>query len=146
MRHGKPGRRSAAAAAAEVLVRRKPTMWSALWRYGVVGGSGVLVNLGILYLLHLVLGLGFTRSSAIATESAIIWNYLANELWTFHHRRLSWRRLAKFNASALVGLVTTVTVATLVQQIAHPLAAQVVGIASGAALNFGLNFFWTWRR
>jgi putative flippase GtrA len=48
--------------------------------------------------------------------------------------------------SALAGLLTTVTVATLVKEMAHPLLAQMVGIAAGATLNFGLNFFWTWRR
>ena len=129
-----------------VAARRKPTLWNALWRYAVVGGSGVAVNLAVLQLLHLELGLGFTRSSAVATEAAIVWNYLGNELWTFHHRHLAWRRLVKFNLAALAGLVTTVAVATVVKELIHPLAAQVVGIGAGAALNFGLNFFWTWRR
>ena len=134
------------AALADALRRRKPSVWHALWRYGLVGGTGVLVNLAVLHVLHIELGLGFTRSSAIATETAIITNYLGNELWTFHHRRLSLRRLAKFNVAALAGLITTVAVATIVKEFIHPLAAQVVGIAVGAGLNFGLNFWWTWRR
>lgn len=136
----------APAVAAQAVRRRKPSLWRALWRYGVVGGVGVVVNLSVLWLLHLQLGFGFTRSSAIATEAAIISNYLGNELWTFHHRRLSLRRLAKFNMAALAGLVSTVTVATLAKEVVHPLAAQVVGIGFGAALNFALNFWWTWRR
>jgi dolichol-phosphate mannosyltransferase len=134
------------AVAAEAVARRRPTLWRALWRYGLVGGSGVVVNLAVLHLAHIELGFGFTRSSAAATEAAIVWNYLGNELWTFHHRRLAWRRFVKFNIAALAGLVTTVTLATIVKELIHPLAAQAVGIGAGAALNFGLNFLWTWRR
>jgi dolichol-phosphate mannosyltransferase len=112
----------------------------------VVGGSGVLVNLAVLQLLHVELGWGFTRSSAIATELAIVTNYLGNELWTFHHRRLSVRRLVQFNLAALVALVVTVVLATVVKEFVHPLLAQLAGIAAGAALNFAVNFWWTWRR
>lgn len=126
--------------------RAKPGMLRASLRYGVVGLLGVGVNLGVLHLLHSVLGLGFTRSSAAATEAAIVANYLGNELWTFHLRRLSLRRLAQFNVAALLALVVTVTLATVVKEFVHPLAAQLAGIAAGAAVNFGINFGWTWRR
>lgn len=135
-----------AAAAAALAGAPKPSVLGASWRYGLVGASGVLVNLVALHLLHIELGLGFLRASALATETAIVWNYLGNELWTFHHRRLSWRRLAKFNVSALAGLVATVAVANLAKEIVHPLAAQAVGIVLGAGFNFALNFWWTWRR
>lgn len=124
----------------------KPSIFSASWRYGLVGATGVLVNLAVLQVLHIELGLGFLRSSALATETAIVWNYLGNELWTFHHRRLAWRRLVKFNVSALAGLVATVVVANAVKEVAHPLAAQMVGIGAGVGINFALNFWWTWRR
>ncbi len=135
------------AVAAQVVARRaKPSIFGALWRYGLIGGLGVVVNLGVLHVLHIELGFGFTRSSAVATEAAIISNYLGNELWTFHHRRLSLRRLAQFNLAAFAGLVATVAVATVVKEFTHPLLAQLVGIGFGAGLNFALNFWWTWRR
>lgn len=127
-------------------LRAKPGLVRAFLKYGVVGGSGVLVNLATLHLLHIELGFGFTRSSAIATELAIVTNYLGNELWTFHHRRLSLRRLAKFNLAALVTLVLTVTLATILKEFVHPLLAQLAGIAIGASVNFAVNFWWTWRR
>lgn len=126
--------------------REKPHIVKAFVRFGLVGGVGTLVNLGVLYLLHGVLGLGFTRSSAIATELAIVSNYVGNELWTFHLRRLSWRRLVQYNAAALLGLLTTVVVATVVKELIHPLLAQLVGIAAGSGLNFAMNFGFIWRR
>ncbi|MEX0659473.1 MAG: GtrA family protein, partial [Egibacteraceae bacterium] len=108
---GTSAARAAAAAAALSAGALKPSVYSASWRYALVGATGVLVNLAVLHVLHGELGLGFLRSSAMATETAILCNYLGNELWTFHHRRLAWRRLVTFNVSALAGLVATVTVA-----------------------------------
>lgn len=126
--------------------RAKPKLFVALLRFGVVGAIGTVVNLAVLELLHGQLGWGFTRSSAIATEVAIIGNYLGNELWTFHHRKLSLRRLLQFNATMLVGAVVQVTAATVLERFLPYLLAQALGIAIGSGLNFAFNFGWTWRR
>lgn len=126
--------------------RAKPRWFVALLRFGVIGALGTVVNLAVLAALHGWLGLGFSRSSAIATEVTILGNYLGNELWTFHHRRLNLRRLVQFNAVALVGLAITVAVGTVAKEVVHYLAAQLLGICAGALTNFGLNFGWTWRR
>lgn len=118
----------------------------AVWRFAVVGGVGTVVNLTVLHLLHGVAGVGFTLSSAIATEVAIVSNYIGNELWTFHLRQLSLRRLAQFNVGALLSLGVTVSVATVANGVLHPLLAQLAGIAVGSGLNFAINFRWVWRR
>lgn len=133
--------------------RPKPSAATAFVRFATVGASGVGVNLGVLWLvLHgpfdVSHGGAFPVASAIATETAILWNYAGNELWTYHLRRLSLRRLAKFNAAALVALVLTVTVATLATHVllVPPLLAQLTGIAAGSAANFAAHFGWIWRR
>ncbi|MDQ3028672.1 MAG: GtrA family protein [Actinomycetota bacterium] len=127
-------------------LRDKPQLRTALLRFAVVGALGTLVNLAVLELLHGQLGYGFTRSSAAATEVAIIGNYLGNELWTFHYRRLSLRRLLQFNATMLVGAAVQVGSATLLKEFLPYLLAQTLGIGIGAAVNFAFNFGWTWRR
>ena len=126
--------------------RAKPKLIIALLRFGVVGAVGTAVNLGVLEVLHGQLGWGFTRSSAIATEIAIIGNYLGNELWTFHHRKLSLRRLLQFNFTMLVGAAVQVGTATILKEFMPYLLAQTLGIALGSGLNFAFNFGWTWRR
>ena len=130
----------------ELAGRAKPRLIVALLRFGVVGLIGTVVNLAVLELLHGGLGWGFTRSSAIATEVAIIGNYFGNELWTFHHRKVSLRRLVQFNGTMLVGAAVQVGIATLLERFMHHLAAQAIGIAIGSGLNFAFNFGWTWRK
>lgn len=113
-------------------------------RFGVVGVLGTVVNVIILHVLHTELGWGFTRSSAIATELAIVHNYIWNELWTFHIRQLDLRRLARYNASSLLAFAVTVSVATIVKEAIDPRLAQLVGILCGAGLNYLVNVRWTW--
>jgi putative flippase GtrA len=115
-----------------------------LVRFGVVGVLGTAVNILILHVLHNELGWGFTRSSAIATELAIVHNYVWNELWTFHVRQLDLRRLAQYNLSSLLGFGVTVAVATVVKELIDPRLAQLCGILCGAGLNYLVNARWTW--
>lgn len=125
---------------------RRGSTWARLVRFGVVGALGTAVNVLILHLLFNELGWGFTRSSAIATELAIIHNYAWNELWTFHLRKLSFRRLLQYNTSSLGSFAVTVILATIVKEFIDPRAAQLVGILAGAGINFTVNSHWTWGR
>jgi len=125
--------------------RAKPPWRAAGLRFAVVGGLGVLVNLAVLEVVHGQLGVLFALASALATEAAIVANYLGNELWTFHIRRLSLRRFAQFNLVALAGLLVTVAVATGAERLVDYRLAQLAGIACGALVNFSVNFRWTWR-
>lgn len=71
-------------------------------QFCIVGGSGVIVDMGIIYLLAdpKALSWNLTVSKAIAAEIALINNFVWNELWTFRElaaARTGWRqRLARF--------------------------------------------------
>ena len=52
-------------------------------RFGLVGLSGAAVNTGILWGLVWGLGLPVLLASALATEAAILSNFLLNDRWTF---------------------------------------------------------------
>ncbi len=67
--HDKPGRASLFAKHA--------------FKYYLVGGFGVFVNLGILYALKEYVGLWFLVSSAIAIYVSMTTNFLLNKVWTF---------------------------------------------------------------
>jgi dolichol-phosphate mannosyltransferase len=125
-------------------------------RFGLVGLSGVFVDMAVLYLLSdpTTLGLPLTRSKIIAGEIAIFNNFLWNDAWTFAdvamqqkqwHQRL--KRFLKFNIICLAGLVLNVLVLNLVFNfiIHNRYIANLIAIAAATVWNFWVNLKLSWR-
>ena len=72
-----------------------------MFKYIIVGISGVVVNEVILLMLHSVLGRDLSILPAI--EISIIWNFVLNNRYTFRGRGHFYMRLAKYNAFNLIG-------------------------------------------
>jgi dolichol-phosphate mannosyltransferase len=125
-------------------------------RFGLVGLSGVFVDMAILYLLSdpATLALPLTRSKIIAGEIAIFNNFLWNDAWTFadvsmqqqewHHRL---KRFVKFNIICLAGLIINVLVLNLVFNFLIPnrYIANLIAIAVATVWNFWVNLKLSWR-
>lgn len=125
-------------------------------RFGLVGLSGVFVDMAILYLLSdpTTLALPLTRSKIIAGEIAIVNNFLWNDAWTFADvsmRQQEWRhrlkRFLKFNIICLAGLVLNVLVLNLVFNFFIPnrYIANLIAIAVATVWNFWVNLKLSWR-
>lgn len=125
-------------------------------RFGLVGLSGVFVDMTVLYLLSdpTTLGLSLTRSKIIAGEIAIINNFLWNDRWTFgdvSSQQQEWRqrlkRFLKFNIICLAGLVLNVLVLNLVFNFIIPnrYIANLIAIAVATIWNFWVNMKLSWR-
>ncbi|PMB00631.1 sulfonate ABC transporter permease [Fischerella thermalis CCMEE 5268] len=125
-------------------------------RFGLVGLSGVFVDMAVLYLLSdpTTLGLPLTRSKIIAGEIAIFNNFLWNDAWTFADvamQQNSWRqrckRFLKFNIICLAGLVLNVLVLNLVFNflIHNRYVANLIAIAIATVWNFWVNLKLSWR-
>lgn len=125
-------------------------------RFGVVGGSGVVVNMTALWLLHVQLGYNLGRSSVAAISLAILNNFLWNNFWTFGARGVQAWRVAQFVVVSLAGMAINVAVLHLLvgaglalsptlteEQLALP--ANLVGILVATTWNFFANSRWTWR-
>jgi dolichol-phosphate mannosyltransferase len=126
---------------------------SRLFRFCVVGGTGVVVDMGVLYLLSdpRMLGFGLSRSKLVAAELALISNFLLNDLWTF--RGLSkpgWgprlRRFIGFNAICLVGIILNVVILNLLFNYAglNRYVANAIGILCVTGWNYALNRKLNW--
>ncbi len=125
-------------------------------RFGLVGLSGVFVDMALLYLLSdpSTLSLPLTRSKIIAAEVAIINNFLWNDSWTFADiasQQRGWRqrckRFLKFNIICLAGLVLNVLVLNLVFNLILPnrYVANLFAIAVVTIWNFWVNLKLSWR-
>jgi len=123
-------------------------------RFGVVGFSGVFVDMTIFYLLREHVELGLTRSAILSTEVAILNNFLWNDLWTFsdisQHQR-GWRkrlkRFLKFNVICLVGLILNVLLVNLLFNVfgINEYVAKLMAIAAVTVWNFWINLKLSWR-
>jgi len=125
-------------------------------RFGLVGLSGVFVDMVLLYLLSdpTTLGLPVTRSKILAGEVAIVNNFLWNDMWTFadvSSQQRQWRqrlkRFLKFNMICLAGLVLNVLVLNLVFNFVIPnrYIANLIAIAVATVWNFWVNLKLSWR-
>jgi dolichol-phosphate mannosyltransferase len=123
-------------------------------RFGVVGFSGVFVDMGVFYLLLTVLGLGLTRSAVLSAEIAIINNFFWNDLWTFgdisrHQQGMGkkLKRLLKFNLICLSGLVLNVLLVNLLFNVfgVNEYIAKLIAIAAVTFWNFWFNLKLSWR-
>ncbi|MEG4045780.1 glycosyltransferase [Microcoleus sp. Pol17_C1] len=123
-------------------------------RFGVVGFSGVFVDMGVFYLLRTVLGLGLTRSAIFSAEVAIINNFLWNDLWTFGDiskrqpgKRQRLKRLLKFNVICLIGLIMNVLLVNVLFNVfkVNEYLAKLIAIATVTLWNFWINMKLSWR-
>lgn len=123
-------------------------------RFGLVGASGVVVDMGVLYLLHGFWGFGLTRSAIAAAEVAIVNNFIWNDRWTFgdlsreqRDRRRVLKRFLKFNLVCLMGLVLKVLFLNLLFNLLgiNAYLANLVAIAVVTLWNFWINLKLNWR-
>jgi dolichol-phosphate mannosyltransferase len=125
-------------------------------RFAVVGLSGVVVDMGLLFLLSdpTMLGWGLTRSKLIAAEVAIVNNFLWNDTWTFrdlsvHQRGFAQRlrRFGKFQLICLAGVLLNTLLLNLQFNLLHMnrYIANAVAIAAVTGWNFWLNLKVSWR-
>jgi dolichol-phosphate mannosyltransferase len=126
------------------------------FKFGLVGFSGVFVDMVIFYLLSdaSTLGWGLTRSKIIAAEVAVLNNFLWNDLWTFRDlaqqqfgRRKLIKRFVKFNLICLVGIGLNLIILNLLYNYlgVNKYIANLIAIAIVTIWNFWFNLKLSWR-
>jgi dolichol-phosphate mannosyltransferase len=125
-------------------------------RFALVGCSGVVVDMGLLFVLSdpIMLGWGLTRSKLIASELAIVNNFLWNDSWTFHDvsarhpgGKYKLRRFAKFQAICFAGLMLNTILLNLQFNLlgVNRYVANAIAILVVTGWNFWLNLKLSWR-
>jgi dolichol-phosphate mannosyltransferase len=124
-----------------------------MFRFGVVGTSGLLVNQGLLMLLHGAIGLPLLLSSLVAIETSILSNFTLNSLWTWKvglgGSLRGWaQNAARYHAATITSAFAgnVVVLMALVHFFGTDYRiANLVGIAVGTVFNFLAGEFWVFR-
>jgi putative flippase GtrA len=125
---------------------RRPASWWQLLKFGVVGGSGYLINLAVFAILAGNLDLHHTVAAIGAFCVAVTSNFLWNRYWTFGPGKGSAGfQAARFFAVsvAALGLNLVVLELLLAGGGIGELTAQAIAVAVAMPFNFLGNKLWT---
>jgi putative flippase GtrA len=68
------------------LYRRFATLLAEAVKFGAVGATAAVIDLGGTAYLHGVIGVGPLTAKAVSVGAATVASYLGNRFWTFRHR------------------------------------------------------------
>jgi putative flippase GtrA len=125
---------------------RRPASWWQLIKFGLVGGSGYLVNLGVFALLSSNLGAHHLIAAIGAFCVAVSSNFFWNRHWTFAagdgHAGF---QAARFFAVSVTALLINLTVleALVGGTSLGDLPAQAIAVAVAMPFSFLGNKLWT---
>jgi dolichol-phosphate mannosyltransferase len=117
-------------------------------KFMTVGASGVLVNLGLLWLLVSYAKVQEAVAGILSIEASIVSNFLLNNFWTFRERKSGSfpSKLIKYHGSAALGAVINyVTYVLLMAGGLGYLVAMAIGILLGVISNYLLSEIFVWR-
>lgn len=125
---------------------RQPANWVQLFKFGLVGGSGYLINLAVFVVLAGNLGVHHSIAAVGAFAVAVTNNFLWNRYWTFGSTQASAGFQApRFFAVSLASLALNLVVleALVASHSVGELAAQAIAVAVAMPFNFLGNKLWT---
>jgi putative flippase GtrA len=125
---------------------RSPASWLQLLKFGLIGGTGYLVNLGVFAFLSSNLGVHHSIAAIGAFAVAVSSNFFWNRNWTFAagHGHAGFQA-ARFFAVSVAGLLIDLAVleALVAGTELGDIAAQAIAVAVAMPFNFLGNKLWT---
>jgi len=120
------------------------------FKFGVVGFSGLLVNIGIAYILKNIFSIQSLIASALAIEVSILNNFFWNSIWTWRDREQEdiWIRLLKYHIAVSLGAIINMGMDFLLLKYTtmQYILAHSTGVFAGSIFNFFLNDKWTFSK
>lgn len=128
------------------IAARRPASWLQLFKFGLVGGSGYLINLAVFAVLSGSVGLHHVAAAIGAFCVAVTNNFLLNRHWTFAagEGHAGFQAMRFFAVSIAALLINLVALEALVSYASlGDLSAQAIAVAIAMPFNFLGNKLWT---
>lgn len=118
--------------------------------FGLVGGFGVVVHMGTLWLAHERAGLDFVWAQTLATVVAMTFNFVVNNELTYANKKLRGTRwftgLLTFYAVCSIGALANVSVASWIYAFDGQFyVAGLLGVLMSVVFNYSVTKVFTWR-
>lgn len=126
-------------------------------KYCIVGGLGVGVHLSAYLALSAILShgvpltfMGFSLALLGAIETAIIFNFWLNNLWTFAHAKLQGlgmvKGFLKYNLACVFGALANYAVSTyLYSHGLGEIVSVIIGACAGIVWNYTMSRMFAWK-
>jgi putative flippase GtrA len=125
---------------------RKPANWVQLFKFGIVGGSGYLINLAVFAVLAGNAGVHHAVAAIGAFCVAVTNNFLWNRYWTYGAGDVPASfQAVRFFTISVASLVINLAIleALIVGTSIGSLPAQAIAVAVAMPFNFVGNRLWT---
>ena len=125
---------------------RRPASWFQLFKFGLVGGSGYLINLAIFALLTDGFSVHHIAAAVGAFVVAVANNFLWNRHWTFDRGdgHAGFQAARFFTVSVAALLINLAVLEVLISSTEMgELAAQAIAVGVAMPFNFLGNKLWT---
>ncbi len=120
--------------------------------FATVGALGVGIHMAVLWALLSVAGTGFTAGQALATLTAMTFNFWLNNFLTYRDKKLAGMRnlllgWASFCAACLIGAFANIASAVYLRELGVTwVLAALAGVALGSVWNYVLSSRFVWSR
>lgn len=125
---------------------------SRIWKFLLVGASGVVVNMGVFWCFTHGLGVHYLASGTVAGLISTFTNFILNNAFTWVDRReralgVFAQRLGKYYVATWAGYLVYLGV---LWGLAHvvglvPMLSNLIAVGVGGLLNYAMHNMWTWR-
>jgi putative flippase GtrA len=125
---------------------RRPSNWLQLFKFGVVGASGYVINLAVFAALTQAESVHHIAAAVVAFCVAVTNNFLLNRYWTFRATEgHAGFQAARFFAVSLVALGVNLIVLELLISVLEvsEIPSQAFAVAIATPVNFVGNKLWT---
>jgi dolichol-phosphate mannosyltransferase len=119
-------------------------------KFALVGISGIFLNEILLWFFTEIFGIYYIFSGFLATEIAIISNFILNEFWTFKDRSKNhkgiFKRMVKCNILYAGGMVINIASLYFFTKLGiYYLISNLIGIGIAFIWNYSASLKWAWK-
>lgn len=120
-----------------------------LVKFCCVGGFGVFIGIGLLFMFTDIFGLFYILSAILSFFIGLIYHYLANNYWTFSDMQNDNLFIGgiKFMMISILYFLFHLVILFVLTSIfeVYYLVSAMFAILTGFMLKYVLSYFWVWR-